>query len=894
MKKYQYISQDGKFVLENPELCSGLYLPMANESGVLSSITPDWNGDMKKDQNTFLLAPVSNEDLHNNKSSRNIWCRINGEKLWSVTGKSAAQQAELFSEQKEDTRLEGEFMSQKMTRVSKKIGIKAQLTSFVPAEQDPVECMYVVFENISEEEMRIQPVAAIPIYGRSADNLRDHRHVTSLLQRIETTDTGVIVKPTLSFDERGHQKNEIAYGVFGGSEKERPIGFFPVAEMFVGEGGSYENPGALQSRQWEMLPAGTQTEGYEAMGGIAFEECILKPGEKRTLCIVLGVQKGEEKLKETVTQYLNNTKMKEAMEKCRNYWQEKVNVRYQTGDAEFDVWMRWVSFQPILRRLFGCSFLPHHDYGKGGRGWRDLWQDCLALLMMDPSGVREMLVDNFGGVRIDGTNATIIGNGQGEFIADRNNITRVWMDHGIWPLLTTDMYIQQTGDIRMLLEETTYFKDSQVNRGEDKDEQWQPEQGNKLLTPKGKVYQGTVLEHLILQALTEFYDVGEHNHIRIRGADWNDALDLAQERGESVAFTAMYGKNLERIAELIEELVKSGVEEFELAEETEVLLSDEQEEIGKKQQLLEQYCKECRHTVSGKMISFEGANLAFRLRKKGQWVKQHIRSQEWVEDESGNGWFNGYYDNHGRAVEGVFSGQVRMMLTSQVFALMSGTASDEQKGKMIQAANQYLYEPSVGGYRLNTNFHELKMDLGRMFGFAYGHKENGAVFSHMAVMYANALYVRGEAKEGYKVIQTLFEHCSDFEKSKIYPGIPEYIDAKGRGMYPYLTGAASWLLLTVITQMYGVRGDLGNLAFYPQLLMSQFDEKKEAEVELTFAERKLHIRYINEMDKEAGKYQVVKIQINGTDYACGTNKIAREIILKLPETKEHQIAIWLG
>ncbi len=34
-----------------------------------------------------------------------------------------------------------------------------------------------------------------------------------------------------------------------------------------------------------------------------------------------------------------------------------------------------------------------------------------------------------------------------------------------------------------------------------------------------------------------------------------------------------------------------------------------------------------------------------------------------------------------------------------------------------------------------------------MFGFAYGEKENGAVVSHMAVMYANALYKQGFIKE---------------------------------------------------------------------------------------------------------------------------------------------------
>lgn len=45
--------------------------------------------------------------------------------------------------------------------------------------------------------------------------------------------------------------------------------------------------------------------------------------------------------------------------------------------------------------------------------------------------------------------------------------------------------------------------------------------------------------------------------------------------------------------------------------------------------------------------------------------------------------------------------------------------------------------------------------MGRMFGFAYGEKENGAVFSHMTVMYANALYKRGYVEEGYKALQTL-------------------------------------------------------------------------------------------------------------------------------------------
>ena len=65
-------------------------------------------------------------------------------------------------------------------------------------------------------------------------------------------------------------------------------------------------------------------------------------------------------------------------------------------------------------------------------------------------------------------------------------------------------------------------------------------------------------------------------------------------------------------------------------------------------------------------------------------------------------------------------------------------------------------------------------------------------------MYANALYKTGHAKEGYKVLQTLLDTAMDFERSKMYPGIPEYFDNQGRGLYAYLTGAASLSLIHIL------------------------------------------------------------------------------------------------
>lgn len=896
--KYHYLNEKGVFSIQDPELTGYLYFPIANESGVMGSVTPTLGGDSKMGQNTFLLAPVSSEDLHNYKSSRNFWCNIEGKGIWSATGRSSLQEAKLFTKDKEETVLEAGIMWHKVTRTSNQLGIRSEIISFVPCTEDTVELMLVTLTNCGEEALNITPVAAIPLYGRSADNIRDHRNVTSLLHRVETTKTGVVLNPTLTFDERGHHRNTVLYGVFGGAEeKEAPVGFYPVVEEFIGEGGSFEQPLAIV-KDAKPVKEGYKVDGYEALGGIRFEKLSLAPGADKTYLIVLGYGNSKEELEKTADRFLSKKACMASLEATKAYWEEKINVAYKTGSKDFDAWMHWVNFQPMLRRIYGCSFLPHHDYGRGGRGWRDLWQDCLALLIMNPSGVRDMLISNFGGVRADGTNATIIGVKQGEFIADRNNITRVWMDHGVWPFITTNLYINQSGDLDILLKKNSYFKDPQAVRGEEKDILWKPEDGNRLKTADGTEYQGTILEHMLIEHLAAFYDVGEHNHMRLRGADWNDALDMARDRGESVAFTAVFGSNLEQMADLILQLEQRGIKKLSFFKEIELLLADNTilyDDIAGKNELLRKYGDTCRHTLSGEQVEILAADLAKNLKNKAQWIKNHIKATEWLTNKEGYSWYNGYYDNSGRAVEGDHDLGVRMMLTGQVFTIMSGTASDDQVKDIVKAADAYLYDGSIGGYKLNTNFHEIKTDLGRMFGFAYGHKENGAVFAHMAVMYGNALYQRGFAAEGYKVINSLYSHCSNFEKSKIYPGIPEYFGDTGRGLYHYLTGSASWLLLTVLTEMFGVKGSFGDLLLEPKLMPEQFDEDRTARVRLIFADRKLTVVYRNKDLKDFGAYKAGSITIDGEQYNTGLHEtsINRDDIRALDENSEHEIVVEL-
>ncbi|MEK3866772.1 cellobiose phosphorylase [Paenibacillus sp. FSL H7-0716] len=904
---FEFTGNDGEFRLQQPDRSSFLYFPLVNEGGMMSTVTPKLHGQVTTGHNTFLTPPLSVEDLHNSRASRNFWVYVDGKGAWSAVGNSAKQNADFYTSSTDEAVLEAGFLWQRVTRCNAEMGVKAEITSFVPSGNDKVELMKVTLTNTAAEAITLTPTAVVPIYARSADDLRDHRHVTSLLNRIYTSPYGVEVQPALSFDERGHRINHTSYGVFGAEgDGSQPAGFFPVQEEFIGEGGSLDWPEAVILNNTPEIGkgGGVQREGYEAIGGLRYETLTLSPGDSHSYIVVMAIHNERIDVDALMNKYGTSEAFDHLLEETKAFWADKVNmVEFHTGDSDADQWMKWVTIQPVLRRLYGNSFLPYHDYGRGGRGWRDLWQDCLALLIMEPAEVRSLLLNNYAGVRIDGSNATIIGQQPGEFIADRNNIPRVWMDHGAWPFLTTMLYLDQSGDLDFLLQEQTYFRDTFMSRCKERDISWDTSLGSDLRTTSGEVYKGTILEHILLQNLVPFFNVGEHNNILLEGADWNDGLDMGADRGESVAFTAFYASNLLDISRVLRTLKTSkGQETVELAEEMKLLLDSlgeqvDYESVSGKHERLNHYYAAAPNKVSGIRAALDIETVADDLEQKAEWIFNHLRRNEWVESEHGGGWFNGYYNNDGEQVEGEFAEGVRMTLTGQVFPLMGHAAAPEQIPHIIAAVDRNLLDDKIG-YRLNSRFGGIQQNLGRAFGFAFGHKENGAMFSHMTIMYGNALYKRGYVKEGHKVLESLYSLSTDFAKARIYPGIPEYINEQGRGMYTYLTGSASWLLLTMVTEVFGVKGKLGDLLLEPKLVKEQFDSEGKASIKTIFADREFEVVYKAAGSLNYGEYQIHSVTLNGSEVTLqrgsGSAIIPREELLSLQTEKCHLIEVTLA
>ena len=904
---------DGAFVFEDPDHVTGLYYPLFNLSGMKSYVTPELKGDVCTDFHKFLTIPQVTEDFHLSRASRNFWVKVAGKKPWSATGTSAFQVAQRW-DHSERARVEGEIGLFRTVRTNSDGTIEATTTTFVPSANvssangpnadDKVEITIVEIKNVSKKSLTVTCTSASPLFGRGAENLRDHRQVTSMFNELERTDCGVIVRPRIVHDEKGHRANATRYATFAwDANGQNPQKIWSNLAEFIGEGGSLDNPKSVFEEN-DGSPQAVQ-QGVEAVAAMRFKSVVLKPQKTASYVVLRAIAEDAQTLQNWNKKYNSILKAKLALDATRAYWKEISDALYfQTGNRDQDNLLRWVTFQPICRKVYGNSYLPDHDYGRGGRGWRDLWSDLAALFLVDPAETRDDIINNLQGIRIDGTNATIIGTRAGEFAADRNNLVRTWCDHGVWPFFILNFYVHQTGDQAVLFKEIPYWKDAIVGRGQMRDSLWRDEQGTWQKSVDGKIYKASLFEHVLVQQLSSFFNVGEHNNLRLEGADWNDTYDMARDRGESVCFFNWIAWNLKLTADWCEAIDRGGKKEIVLLKEILTLL--DRLPNGKtvnynlpkaKLQRLQEYFESVQHQVSGEKVNVRCADLSKDLRAKADFIYEHIRKNEYLKTRDGEHFFNGHYDDDARRVHGDHPNGVRIDLTSQVMAILCGTANDAQISETMHAVLRYLRNPKTGGLRLSTDLKELKLNFGRVSGFVYGWRENGSIWSQQNAMLLYGLYSRNFVREGYQLYQELLNLCLNSAQSRVFPNLPSCFRLDGKGLSCYLTGSATWLILALTTQIFGVRGEEGNLLLQPKLLREQFDKNGRAKIICNFLGKKITVEYKNPQKLDWGKYRIVSLSINGKSVASAdilTTKITQPDFIKWCNQSMNHIAVTLG
>jgi cellobiose phosphorylase len=283
---------------------------------------------------------------------------------------------------------------------------------------------------------------------------------------------------------------------------------------------------------------------------------------------------------------------------------------------------------------------------------------------------------------------------------------------------------------------------------------------------------GTLYEHLVRGVDSIVDELGGKGLPLIKQGDWNDALDgVGKEgKGESVWLGQFLFLVLGETIELLKRLGK-----------------DEK---------LEKYAQERE-----------------RLRAL-------INERTWNGD-----YFVRAFKDDGSPVGDKGCGEGEIFLNAQVWAILSGVASDERMQKSLDWANKML-GTEYGMACLTPAYTHFDPTIGIISGFSPGTKENAAVFSHANAFAVVAKVRCGRPEEAYE----LYRRISPFHRSKeelalrkVEPyAYCQYVNGPacpkfGEGWYQWMTGTGAWAFRALHDWIIGVRADYDGLVIDPAI-----------------------------------------------------------------------------
>lgn len=800
--------------------------------------------------------------------ARFLWLRPKGEKPWLVNN------YDLTVEDTSDPKYEMGLGYARFSGMSKKHGLAVSATIFVPKD-DMAEIWMVEIKNNSDKSKTLDFIPAVPIFAGSRAYVEYHRDVVRLYNKSRITDH-IEILPGLEWFEGSTDSSGICYFMGARTQKGRKGSrFYSDRETFLGANNMWLKPQAVINNEAPKV----QCYGKEAVGAIEFKNITIPVGKTEKFVVINGIAfKGSKEAEKIIKKYTYDNAQK-AFKKLSEFWKERTSrVVITTGNRDFNIsWNAWWCYQLSMRYWFGNTGHPQTDYGTDFSGWRDFWQDMMAATVIDPKGLEERTMKTLEGIRIDGTNATRFFARTKEFGSDEVN--GLWCDHPYWTFQTVMILVNFLGDYDFLFRSSiAYFKDAYRSRGEIKDPNWKARTIGNQKTVKGAVYRGTVIEHILVQLLTMFYDVGGNNLLKQKRADWNDAVD--QVKGENVTFTFATALNCNEAADLVEKTAKRrNIKEIEVFEELTMLIDKWKTPADiaakRRRRKLEAYLKKVNDKISGKKVKIKISDIVKDLRNKARVSIINANKKAW------NGsYYSGYIFDGGKPVDTIFkknalnkkdptSGDFEMMLMPQTWSLVSGGADKIKAAeKVADSVMKYLYDKKVGALKLNyPPYTEFDKTIGRITGFAAGTKENNALFCHANLFFVWAMLKRDRAEDAFKIFSGVNPLNHKHEIFRSGPWIPEYYvssdnpNIAGRGEYPILTGSAAWTRYLFQNFFFGVKGELDGLRIDPRL--PGHKDFAESSLCINFRGARYNIRFFNKSVKKNTKAK--KIIVDGKE-----------------------------
>jgi cellobionic acid phosphorylase len=169
----------------------------------------------------------------------------------------------------------------------------------------------------------------------------------------------------------------------------------------------------------------------------------------------------------------------------------------------------------------------------------------------------------------------------------------------------------------------------------------------------------------------------------------------------------------------------------------------------------------------------------------------------------------------------------RIWLNPQAWSILGGTASKEQRAKMLVQVDEQLGTP-YGVAMFAPPFSAMREDVGRVTQKHPGSAENGAIYNHASVFYIYSLYTVGEKNRAYKLLRQMIpgpDQADYLQRGQLPVFIPNYYrgayhqypHTAGRSSQLFNTGTVSWAYRCFIEGLCGLQGDAEGLRINPQL-----------------------------------------------------------------------------
>ncbi len=437
------------------------------------------------------------------------------------------------------------------------------------------------------------------------------------------------------------------------------------------------------------------------------------------------------------------------LKEASGYYSALSAVEVVDGGADIFKYMnKWVPYQVLCSRFFARAGF----YQAGGAiGFRDQLQDCLALLFVDPKLVRVHLLTC-------AAHQFEEGDVQHWWHPPATGVRTTISDDKLFLPLVTAEYVNFTQDYAVLCERAPYLENVKLKAGE-----------ASAYTEASNTSRGDTLYNHCLKAVYSAFDFAGNGLVKMRGGDWNDAMDKVGERGEGTSvWLTMF-----------------------------------------------------LYYVCDKFLPFVDKA---EDREKIVTVTEKIKT---ALDKTYDGeWFVRAYTDDGYVLGSADSPECKIDLISQSFASLSGACKEDKAATALYSAEKILVDYDSGIIKLLTPPFKTMKNIGYISKYPQGVRENGGQYTHAAVWYVLSLIKAGKTEKAWELFNmiTPYNHSLDVFSAQKYAVEPYVLAAdvyggqfSGRGGWSWYTGSASWYYKCLIEEFYGVKICGSKIVFEPHL-----------------------------------------------------------------------------